>query len=158
MTALFVRSRASHRPTHIIRSTYLASSGHIAYRTVCGVPSLSARVELDTHPEKLCDRCALVHNDWIVYRLFDSSEALLYLGHTGDIDRRITQHRLKPWWFEVRDYRLEHYPTQADAWNAEHRAILAERPRYNRTRYVPPALRREALRRWYGGDTENAAA
>ncbi len=67
-----------------------------------------------------------------VYRLRDKSGVLLYVGIAGNPGRRFEQHAgEKPWWGEVANIDLTHFPTREDAASAEMEVIKAERPRYN---------------------------
>lgn len=54
-----------------------------------------------------------------LYRLYDSSGALLYAGITTNVTRRIAEHRPKPWFAEVARVETDEYP-------ARWRAALAE--------------------------------
>lgn len=67
-----------------------------------------------------------------VYRLFDESGRLLYVGMTYDPrSRRLAHKSDKPWWDEVASWRLTIYPNRAHALRVEARAILTEDPAYN---------------------------
>ncbi len=70
-----------------------------------------------------------------VYRLFGKRRALLYVGHTSDpINRIFFQHQKDKWWFgDVVDIHIEEFESVPAAKIAEHKAIVFERPRYNRT-------------------------
>lgn len=68
----------------------------------------------------------------VVYRFFDASGDLLYIGSSGNFARRLAQHRAaRPWWHEVATHTLEQHPTRRAAEAAERAAIFTERPRYN---------------------------
>lgn len=69
-----------------------------------------------------------------VYRLFDERGALLYIGCTSNVERRIPQH-----WTDgtgghqsIHHYTSTEYPNRASARAAEADAIRAERPPFNR--------------------------
>lgn len=80
-----------------------------------------------------------------VYRLFDVSEELLYVGIAVDPGARLYMHRReKPWWPEVTRTALETFPTRADAEYREAHAILTEHPRHNQA--IPALARLDALR------------
>ena len=67
-----------------------------------------------------------------VYRMYDASDRLLYVGVTGHYNRRMSEHRKsQPWWLSVD--RIEHteYPDRVTAEEAERQAIRSESPRYN---------------------------
>ncbi|GJF06569.1 GIY-YIG nuclease family protein [Pseudonocardia sp. D17] len=67
-----------------------------------------------------------------LYRFFDSSERLLYVGITNDPTRRFEQHRsTKPWWTEVATVRIEQHASRSKALAAERAAIVAEHPIHN---------------------------
>jgi hypothetical protein len=67
-----------------------------------------------------------------LYRLYNSSGNLLYLGITGNLDQRFTAHRaIKPWWLEVEEIVIKSYPDRSSAENAERLAILNDHPQYN---------------------------
>lgn len=69
-----------------------------------------------------------------LYRLYDQSGALLYVGIAGNPGRRFEQHRGdKPWWGEVTDMKVEHFETRREAIIAEITAIQIGRPVYNKT-------------------------
>lgn len=67
-----------------------------------------------------------------LYRFFDQDGALLYIGISADVRRRISQHRKdKPWWKESARIEMEHYPNAEEARAAEKIAIKTENPRHN---------------------------
>lgn len=67
-----------------------------------------------------------------LYRFFDRSDVLLYVGITIDIGARFKKHQAeKSWWAEVEHIGIEHYDTRREALDAESRAILTEQPLYN---------------------------
>ena len=71
-----------------------------------------------------------------VYRMFDQDGALLYVGATGFMPRRLQQHAgSRPWWHEVAQITVQHFDTMDEALRVEAAAIIAESPRYTR----PPA-------------------
>lgn len=70
---------------------------------------------------------------YVVYRAFDPSGQLLYVGRTKRFRERMTSHRrLSAWWAEATSITIEAYATQVDAAHAERAAIANERPRFNR--------------------------
>lgn len=79
------------------------------------------------------------HPNQALYRFYDATGALLYVGITCDPGRRFKEHRDKPWWLEVANVRVEHHPHRLSASRAERFAILNERPRYNKTWNSGPA-------------------
>lgn len=73
-----------------------------------------------------------------LYRFWDSSDVLLYIGITMNPGERWKQHRAeKPWWFEVAKVTVENYPDRKSVLDAERDAIIAEGPKYNIVYNVP---------------------
>jgi predicted GIY-YIG superfamily endonuclease len=67
-----------------------------------------------------------------LYRLFDSSGALLYVGVTINPKTRFYQHAsVKDWWKDVDGKRVERFDTAKAASSAERVAIHQESPLYN---------------------------
>ena len=68
-----------------------------------------------------------------LYRLYDSTGNLLYVGETGrGWPQRMREHlRDKPWFNTIATIRLQQFPTKADALAAELAAIQNEHPRHN---------------------------
>lgn len=67
-----------------------------------------------------------------LYRLFDGSGDLLYVGISLSALERMSAHRSRqPWWADVASIELENYPTRQEVLTAERRAIRTEHPRYN---------------------------
>ena len=82
----------------------------------------------------------------ILYRLFDDSGTLLYVGITNDVRQRFAAHATtQPWWGEVADCRTEFFSTRTALDAAERVAIQSESPRYNKRLRAPrprgPVLR-----------------
>ena len=78
-----------------------------------------------------------------LYRLYDSTEALLYVGVTGDPRRRFRQHeRDKPWWPQVATRDIEWFPDKRSALDTERDTVRNDAPRYNQrgTIWFPPEL------------------
>lgn len=74
-----------------------------------------------------------------LYRFFDASGDLLYIGITLNPAGRWKQHREdKPWWEEVADITIETHPDRPSVLEAERKAIIAEHPRYNKTHNTRP--------------------
>lgn len=68
----------------------------------------------------------------ILYRFFDMSDQLLYVGITNHISHRMSQHENdKHWWDEVSKATFQHYPDRVSLDSAERRAIALEKPLYN---------------------------
>lgn len=73
----------------------------------------------------MTERCAL-------YRLFDASGDLLYVGVADRPKRRLANHAaVKAWWPQVARHTLTWFSTRSEALDAESNAIRDESPRYN---------------------------
>lgn len=69
---------------------------------------------------------------YCVYRAFDRSGQLLYIGSTGDYTARRKQHKYQSAWFDsVSRWQAEWYASDEAAQEAEYAAIQAEQPAYN---------------------------
>jgi prevent-host-death family protein len=67
-----------------------------------------------------------------VYRLYDDSAALLYVGITYDTTTRFADHKVnKDWWTDVVTREVRWLPDRDAAWAEEQRVIREEHPRYN---------------------------
>lgn len=66
-----------------------------------------------------------------VYRLYDASGALLYIGSAYDPSQRYRSHRSKPWWGQVARRAEDWHPNRAAAFAAEAALIETEQPRFN---------------------------
>ncbi|MEV5957283.1 GIY-YIG nuclease family protein [Streptomyces sp. NPDC051987] len=70
-----------------------------------------------------------------LYRLFNESGGLLYVGITNDPEVRWAYHaRQKAWWSDVRKRTIEWKATRAEAEAAEAEAIGRENPQWNAIR------------------------
>ena len=77
-----------------------------------------------------------------LYRHFDASGALLYVGIAKDALRRTAQHMAKSHWaHQMARVTFEHFDNRKSAEAAERRAILEENPMHNirRLTSAPPA-------------------
>lgn len=77
-----------------------------------------------------------------LYRFYDASGRLLYVGIAGNPGRRFNEHsRDKGWWANVTRSTMEHFPTREEALWAEEVAIKVEHPAHNvvHNRSVRPA-------------------
>lgn len=69
---------------------------------------------------------------FVLYQIYDSAGALLYVGSTTDPGGRLHNHHLQqPWWDEAANITLEHFDTAAEMRAAEQSAIEIFGPRYN---------------------------
>jgi predicted GIY-YIG superfamily endonuclease len=74
----------------------------------------------------------LQHRRHALYRIFDRTDALLYVGITADLGKRLATHqRNKSWWHEVNNITIEHFSNRSRALEAEAHAIRTENPLYN---------------------------
>lgn len=67
-----------------------------------------------------------------LYRFYDRTDALLYVGITVDLPARIKNHsRKKSWWRDVHHIAVEQHDTRQEALDAEAEAIREEGPLHN---------------------------
>jgi predicted GIY-YIG superfamily endonuclease len=70
----------------------------------------------------------------VLYRFYDASGALLYVGITAKPIRRFRDHqKTKDWWTEVSSIRVENFSSRLELIYGERRAIVHEKPLYNIT-------------------------
>lgn len=70
-----------------------------------------------------------------LYRLFDGTGSLLYVGITNDPETRWSYHaRQKEWWPQVHERTVDWKATRTEAEAAEAEAIGRENPRWNAIR------------------------
>lgn len=68
----------------------------------------------------------------VLYRLYRSDGALLYVGLTMSPIHRLQTHAAKKaWWHQVSNITLEHFPDGLSVKDAERLAIATEQPLYN---------------------------
>ncbi|MFJ8345058.1 GIY-YIG nuclease family protein [Streptomyces sp. NPDC094153] len=120
--------------------------------TICGSPN--GRHWGSYGPTPACNRChseqvdqqqaALAVKPTCLYRLYDASGQLLYVGITSDIARRWKEHRTKHqgWWPQIAERRVIWFLERSHAWHAEREAVWAERPLHNdeTTAYIAGTL------------------
>lgn len=87
-----------------------------------------------------------------LYRHFAADGELLYVGISFHALTRLRSHmQASDWSREIASVRIETFPSRSEALAAEAKAILEERPRYNRSGAPPsewaPRHRRPATRR-----------
>lgn len=67
-----------------------------------------------------------------LYRHYDSSGNLLYVGVSLNVAARLMQHRRNAEWFgEIANITVEHFDNRTDALRAEYEAIILEDPKHN---------------------------
>lgn len=79
-----------------------------------------------------------------MYRLYDANGGLLYIGASYDPDRRLDDHKRKPWGAAITRQTVRWYPSRDEALDEESRAIEAERPPHNQAGTPKYAERRRA--------------
>jgi hypothetical protein len=77
-----------------------------------------------------------------LYRHFDATGALLYVGVSLNAVQRLRQHRLSPWTEDIANVTVEYYADRDAALNAERQAIVDEGPLHNRA-HNPLVARRQ---------------
>jgi predicted GIY-YIG superfamily endonuclease len=71
-----------------------------------------------------------------VYRLYDSSDRLLYVGLSCDVARRLQQHKkTKSWWSDVALIKIKVFDDSEVMKIAEQEAIRLESPLHNSVRF-----------------------
>lgn len=81
-----------------------------------------------------------------VYRMYSASRRLLYVGVTGNMASRLTDHAGKRWFPLVSTIKLDWFPSRELAEAAETKAIRDERPEIN-IAGVPGAVRNARVAR-----------
>ena len=66
-----------------------------------------------------------------VYRIYDASGSLLYVGSSPNVRDRIYEHSTKAWWHEASRLETQEYSTEDEARAAEKAQIEADGPKYN---------------------------
>ena len=84
---------------------------------------------------------------YAVYRCYSDSGQLLYVGVTGSVRRRLSDHIQKAWFTQVRGMTFEWFTEELDALNAERRAIHVEHPKYNIVHRNTASIRQPKPRR-----------
>ena len=68
-----------------------------------------------------------------LYRQFDKSGKLLYVGISLSAMARLLSHQLNAkWFYRIAKIEIENFPNKLQAQCAERRAIMMEKPRFNR--------------------------
>lgn len=74
----------------------------------------------------------MTSNRNVLYRMYDSVGALLYVGATTNPESRFRTHAgTQPWWDEVTDIKVQRFDTWEELAEAEVSAIETEKPKYN---------------------------
>lgn len=82
-----------------------------------------------------------------LYRFYDSSHELLYVGISSDPWRRWREHvQTQPWYPQVKHWTSTWYDSEEEARGAELRAISGEHPRFNIAGVPDPVPVRFAVR------------
>lgn len=71
-----------------------------------------------------------------LYRFFDGSGQLLYVGLSYRIEKRLAAHHVMKPWDQIARIEISQFPTRGDAAAAEREAIMSEAPAWNVV-YVP---------------------
>lgn len=72
-------------------------------------------------------------NQHVLYRFYDRSDVLLYVGITNNPESRFSDHRREqPWWDKAVNIKLEHFKNRGELAQAEITAIQTEHPKYNK--------------------------
>lgn len=72
------------------------------------------------------------HRRAAVYRLYDATGILLYIGSAYDPDERCKAHRSQPWWPQVASRSEEWHSSRGEAYVEELKAIAVEGAKHNR--------------------------
>lgn len=76
---------------------------------------------------------------YCVYRHFDLTGCLLYVGCAGKVLKRVNGHRNSSHWVRlVSRIEIEYFKSRQEALDAEREAILVERPLYNTEHNLEP--------------------
>ena len=95
-----------------------------------------------------------------LYRAYDESGQLLYVGISGKWSERLHQHERTSDWMTQTDYvKIERFETRAEVSRAEKRAVEQERPKYNRQYsqdYESPGNHFQQIKLWFKTGTTDA--
>lgn len=72
-------------------------------------------------------------NRHVVYRVFDDTDRLVYVGQTNHLARRVTEHKHGSWWWSIYATRIavQVFPIHEAAAAVERTAIQEETPVFN---------------------------
>lgn len=112
---------------------WLGDEARFYGRAKCGWATDSANFHIEPPHDELCDACVFTDGaKHTVYRYYDGSGRLLYVGYSSKPGVRMLSHAHSSKWFsEVRTHRLEEFANEKAARDAERRAIGAEWPLHN---------------------------
>lgn len=116
----------------------VAHHGKLTYsaRWACGDVAVDAVIVDDSaaHRSAFCTRCAGAKlKGAAVYRFFDTTGRLLYVGSTGDVYTRFRRHAAEAlWWSFAASNRVERFAAITEARAAEAVAIRTEHPLHNK--------------------------
>ena len=80
----------------------------------------------------MCDELDITNMNTQLYRHFDKTNTLLYVGISLSTFARLSQHKdHSPWFKQVTRVEIEHFETREEAMAAERKAIKAESPKFN---------------------------
>lgn len=112
-------------------SVLRGSSLHYGARWLCGGQTHDAVLIAQPSPEdRMCPICSEAGP--VVYRYFDTSGRLLYVGSTVNLAGRRKHHARADWWSDVHRESVTRCRTRGEAAAAELHAIHGERPIHNR--------------------------
>lgn len=114
----------------------------------CGYRWIPEKFDDECSGLKRCDECfppekakksrgprfgnAKANQPHFVYRCYDTSGRLIYVGCTNNPPARLASHRKSSWWFDqTKNVRVIVFPDRAYALAKERMAIGEERPRWN---------------------------
>src|ERR1700677_2868246 len=84
--------------------------------------------------------------DYALYRYFDITHRLLYIGISGDLAVRDTSHIARSRWMQLTaSSNIERYATLKEVQEAERRAIETEHPLFNRQYNDTPEARKRLV-------------
>lgn len=145
---IVANARRTRQPVHrVTRAWSVTGLGDTKFggRTVCRLTFGKVAQLFVEPPDDLdfCDGCLTnEERTFVVYRLYDAVDRLLYVGYTSDLPYRVYKHR-RGSEFGALVARTEYdvYPTGWLAEKAEVRAIQTLRPLFNRSHNRHPAAR-----------------
>ena len=80
----------------------------------------------------MCDDNDFTSMNTQLYRHFDNSNTLLYVGISLSTFARLSQHKdHSPWFKQVNRVEIQHFDTREEAMAAERQAIKTENPTFN---------------------------